>query len=106
MQRGFEILPLDLTNKNLEITFYEVREGESTNLSDTEQKEYPCGIRYPGHYGSPHILVGFGIQDIMNKHKQYLLPFSPPENKFAVFNSEVRNSTEYTVYPKSVQILF
>lgn len=51
------------------------------------------------------ILVGLGMQDIRNKHGKHLLPLSPPENKFAVFNSEVRNSTEYTVYPKSVQIL-
>lgn len=43
---------------------------------------------------SIHILVGLGIQDIMNKHGQYFLPLSPPENKFRVFNSEVRNSTE------------
>lgn len=54
---------------------------------------------------SIRILVGLGMQDIMNKHGKHLLPLSPPENKFAVFNSEVRNSTEYTVYPKSVQIL-
>lgn len=50
VQRGFEILPLDLNNKNLEIKFYEVREGESTTaLPDTEHT-YPCGIRYSGHY--------------------------------------------------------
>lgn len=83
MQGGFEILPLDLNYKNLEIKFHEVREGESI-----------------------HILVGSGIQDIMNKHGQRLLPLTPPENKFAVFNPEVRNSTEHTVFPKSAQILF
>lgn len=33
---------------------------------------------------SMHILVGLGMQDIMNKHGQHLL--SPQENKFAVFN--------------------
>lgn len=58
VQRGFEILPLDLNSKNLEIKFYEVSEGESI-----------------------HILVGLGIQDIMNKHRQHLLTLSPPEKK-------------------------
>lgn len=43
---------------------------------------------------SIHILVGLGIQDIMNEHGQHFLPLSPAENKFGVFNSEVRNSTE------------
>lgn len=56
VQRGFEILPLDLSNKNLEIKFYEVREGESSTPPDTVHTCL-CGIRYSGHYEQTQVTL-------------------------------------------------
>lgn len=64
-------------------------ETENEKHDSSWQGVYPrlCGIRYLGHY---------------EKHRYDLVPLQ----KINLFNSEVRDNSEYTVSPKSIKILF